>query len=123
MSLTAARPARTLVLPVGTPAGDTNRPGGVHVADEQTKTQGGSSEQRQPPHSGDGANPEARAPEARAPERRQNARLRLLVDEMLKSIRESQRRDDWTETERERAEADLERIMAQVRRAAVDPDR
>lgn len=57
------------------------------------------------------------------PERRQNARLRVLVDEMLKSIRESQRRDDWTETERERAEADLERIMAQVRRAAVDPDR
>ena len=73
--------------------------------------------------SGDGATPEARAPEARAPERRQNARLRLLVDEMLKSIRESQRRDDWTDTERERAEADLERIMAQVRRAAVDPDR
>ena len=71
----------------------------------------------QPQQGGDGK------AEARAPERRQNARLRLLVDEMLKSIRESQRRDDWTEAERERAEADLERIMAQVRRAAVDPDR
>jgi hypothetical protein len=58
-----------------------------------------------------------------APERRQNARLRVLVDEMLASIRESQRRDGWTDAERERAEADLERIMAQVRRAAVDPDR
>ena len=89
------------------------------MADEQTKTQDGSSEQQ----SGDGATPEARGPEARGPERRQNARLRVLVDEMLKSIRESQRRDDWTDTERSRAEADLERIMAQVRRAAVDPGR
>ena len=98
------------------------------MTDEKTKTQGGSSEQQQQQQqqqqqSGGGAAPEARAPEARAPERRQNARLRVLVDEMLKSIRESQRRDDWTDTERERAEADLERIMAQVRRAAVDPDR
>jgi hypothetical protein len=57
-----------------------------------------------------------------APERRQNARLRVLVDEMLMSIRESQRRDGWTEEERDRAEADLERIMAQVRRAAVEGD-
>lgn len=64
-----------------------------------------------------------RSAEGAGPERRQNARLRLLVDEMLKSIRESQRRDDWTDAERERAEADLERIMAQVRRAAVDHDR
>ena len=56
-------------------------------------------------------------------ERRRNARLRELVDEMLMSIRESQRRDDWTPEERARAEADLERIMAQVRRAAVDKDR
>jgi hypothetical protein len=61
--------------------------------------------------------------EAVAPERRQNARLRVLVDEMLASIRESQRRDGWTEDERARAEADLERIMAQVRRAAVEGDR
>ena len=56
-------------------------------------------------------------------DRRRNARLRVLVDEMLASIRESQRRDDWTEEERARAEADLERIMAQVRRAAVDQNR
>jgi hypothetical protein len=56
-------------------------------------------------------------------DRRRNARLRELVDEMLSSIRESQRRDDWTAEERARAEADLERIMAQVRRAAVDPNR
>ena len=77
------------------------------MADDQTKADAPGEE------TGNGA----------APERRRNARLRLLVDEMLASIRESQRRDDWTETERERAEADLERIMAQVRRAAVDPDR
>ena len=69
------------------------------------------------------ATPAAESGNGAAPERRQNARLRVLVDEMLMSIRESQRRDDWTEAERERAEADLERIMAQVRRAAVDPDR
>ena len=56
-------------------------------------------------------------------DRRRNARLRVLVDEMLASIRESQRRDDWTDEERARAEADLERIMAQVRRAAVDQNR
>ena len=55
-------------------------------------------------------------------DRRRNARLRTLVDEMLASIRESQRRDDWTPEERERAEADLARIMAQVRRAAVEGD-
>jgi hypothetical protein len=83
----------------------------VHVADEQSDT------------TRSATRPETPELEARAPERRQNARLRLLVDEMLKSIRESQRRDDWTDVERERAEADLERIMAQVRRAAVDPDR
>ena len=69
------------------------------------------------------ATPAAGGDNGAAPERRQNARLRVLVDEMLMSIRESQRRDDWTEDERARAEADLERIMAQVRRAAVDPDR
>ena len=69
------------------------------------------------------ATPAADGDNGAAPERRQNARLRVLVDEMLMSIRESQRRDDWTEDERARAEADLERIMAQVRRAAVDPDR
>ena len=61
--------------------------------------------------------------DATAPERRQNARLRVLVDEMLTSIRDAQRRDGWTEEERERAEADLDRIMAQVRRAATDKDR
>ena len=83
-------------------------PGGAQVANEQTKPGQGAAEQ-----SGNGA----------TPERRQNARLRVLVDEMLMSIRESQRHDDWTPEERERAEADLERIMAQVRRAAVNPDR
>ena len=80
------------------------------MADDQSKA---TPENKPGDQSGNGA----------TPERRQNARLRLLVDEMLKSIRESQRRDDWTDAERERAEADLERIMAQVRRAAVDPDR
>ena len=103
------------------------------MADEQTNASRGVQQQssggeQQRQQGGDGATPaargtDARGPEGRGPERRQNARLRLLVDEMLKSIRESQRRDDWTEAERARAEADLERIMAQVRRAAVDPDR
>ena len=48
--------------------------------------------------------------------------VRSTLHEMLGSIRESQRRDDWTEEERARAEADLERIMSQVRRAAVDSE-
>ena len=55
-------------------------------------------------------------------DRRRNARLRTLVDEMLESIRVAQRNDTWTPEERERAEADLARIMAQVRRAAVEGD-
>ena len=93
------------------------------VPQQQSSSGGQQQSQQQPGPGGDGTTPEARGPEARGPERRQNARLRLLVDEMLKSIRESQRRDDWTEDERARAEADIERIMAQVRRAAVDPDR
>ena len=105
------------------------------MADEQTNTTRNATRPETPTaasqHGAQGTQQEAstgaagaqRSGDGAGPERRQNARLRLLVDEMLKSIRESQRRDDWTDTERERAESDLERIMAQVRRAAVDPDR
>ena len=51
-------------------------------------------------------------------ERRKNQRLRELVDEMLMSIREAAGRDLLTDEERAQHEAELERIMARVRRQA-----
>jgi hypothetical protein len=53
-----------------------------------------------------------------AVERRKNQRLRELVDEMLASIREGASRELWTEAERAQYEAELEGIMARVRRQA-----
>ena len=53
-------------------------------------------------------------------ERRKNALLRLLINEMMQQIRELQHHDGpWPPEERERAERDLERIMEQVRGAAL----
>jgi hypothetical protein len=40
------------------------------------------------------------------------------VEEMLSGIRSAASEDDWTPEERQRAEADLARIMDQVRREA-----
>jgi hypothetical protein len=53
-------------------------------------------------------------------ERRKRLALRALVEEMLNEIRSaaSAAEEDWTPEERRRAEADLARIMDQVRREA-----
>jgi hypothetical protein len=53
-------------------------------------------------------------------ERRKRLALRALVEEMLTEIRSaaSAAEENWTAEERERAEADLARIMDQVRREA-----
>lgn len=53
------------------------------------------------------------------PERRVHEALRTLVEEMLTQIRETAQQDLWTADERARAEEDLERVMAQVRREAL----
>jgi hypothetical protein len=51
--------------------------------------------------------------------RRSNMVLRTLIDEMLERVRELNRNTAvWTSTERSRAEAELEAIMARVRRVA-----
>ena len=52
-------------------------------------------------------------------ERRRRLALRALVEEMLNEIRSvAGGNEDWTPEERARAEADLARIMDQVRREA-----
>ncbi len=51
-------------------------------------------------------------------ERRRRLALRALVEEMLTEIRSAASEEDWTPEERSRAEADLARIMDQVRREA-----
>ena len=52
-------------------------------------------------------------------ERRRRLALRALVEEMLSEIRSAAGgNEDWTPEERARAEADLARIMDQVRREA-----
>jgi hypothetical protein len=54
------------------------------------------------------------------PERRKNVLLRMLINDMMQQIRELQAHDGpWPAEERERAERDLERIMLQVRGAAL----
>ena len=56
--------------------------------------------------------------ETTQPERRMNDALRTLVDEMMSQIRDMAHQERWTTDERQRAELDLERVMAQVRREA-----
>jgi hypothetical protein len=52
-------------------------------------------------------------------ERRKRLALRALVEEMLNEIRSAAgANEEWTPEERRRAEADLARIMDQVRREA-----
>jgi hypothetical protein len=54
------------------------------------------------------------------PDRRRDPLFRSLIDEMMQQIRELKAHSGpWPAEERARAEADLERIMAQVRNAAV----
>lgn len=52
-------------------------------------------------------------------EKRRRLALRALVDEMLAQIRQTSESDDWSDADRLRAEADLERIMTQVRTEAM----
>ncbi len=56
-------------------------------------------------------------------DRRMRPRFRALIDEMLDQIRRVSREQDWTAEARLQAEADLERIMSQVRREATIRDR
>ncbi|HVE78258.1 MAG TPA: hypothetical protein VNA89_05335, partial [Gemmatimonadaceae bacterium] len=63
----------------------------------------------------------APAPAARGDatvERRKRAALRKLIDEMMEQIRAMANESTWTPEARERAEADLARIMESVRRQA-----
>ena len=54
-----------------------------------------------------------------ADDRRSNLVLRALIDEMLERVRELNRRaDTWSGDDRARAEAELDSIMARVRRVA-----
>jgi hypothetical protein len=56
---------------------------------------------------------------ATASDRRNNLVLRALIDEMLERVRELNRNTGvWTGEERARAEAELDAIMARVRRVA-----
>jgi hypothetical protein len=55
----------------------------------------------------------------RAEDRRARPGFRALIEEMMQQIRAASRQEGWTQEERERAEADLERIMASVRREAL----
>ena len=57
-----------------------------------------------------------------ADDRRRRAGLRLLIEEMMAQLRTASHQDTWTPEERERAEAALARIMAQVRDAALRSD-
>ena len=52
-------------------------------------------------------------------DRRSNLVLRALIDEMLERVREVNRMSGvWSASERARAQAELEAIMARVRRVA-----
>lgn len=56
----------------------------------------------------------------RVPERRRDPLFRSLIDDMLQQIRELRAHaGPWPADERARVEADLERIMDQVRNAAL----
>jgi hypothetical protein len=57
-------------------------------------------------------------------ERRSNLVLRALIDEMLERVRDLNRGNGvWTPDERARAEAELESIMARVRRVAATTEK
>jgi hypothetical protein len=54
-----------------------------------------------------------------AQDRRVRTGLRALIDEMMMQLRAVAMHDSWTQEERARAEADLARVMAQVRERAI----
>ena len=65
--------------------------------------------------------PAARPPAEAGPhdDKRRNLALRLLVDEMMSTIREVAGKDLWSDAEREAYERDLDRIMVRVRDEAM----
>ena len=56
---------------------------------------------------------------SRMDDRRVRTGLRALIDEMMSQLRAAAGHDSWSPEERARAEADLARIMSQVRERAV----
>jgi hypothetical protein len=65
------------------------------------------------------SDPESSEQGLSASERRSNLVLRALIDEMLERVRELNRNTGvWNGEERARAEAELDGIMARVRRVA-----
>ena len=59
-------------------------------------------------------------PPPNIPERRRDPLFRSLIDDMMQQLRELHAHaGPWPAEERARMEADLERIMAQVRNAAL----
>ena len=56
-----------------------------------------------------------------AQDRRVRTGLRTLIDEMMEQLRAAAAHGDWSAEERARAEADLARIMTQVRERAIGP--
>jgi hypothetical protein len=54
-----------------------------------------------------------------AQDRRVRTGLRALIDEMMMQLRAAATNDAWSPEERTRAEADLARVMAQVRDQAI----
>jgi len=58
--------------------------------------------------------------EGPVPDRRRDPLFRSLIDDMIQQIRELRAHaGPWPADERAKVEADLERIMAQVRKAAL----
>ncbi|HKO16765.1 MAG TPA: hypothetical protein VJU87_11040 [Gemmatimonadaceae bacterium] len=69
-----------------------------------------------------GGGPQPAVPDSEAlQERRANSELRRLIEEMLERVREMNRNvSAWSGDQRARAEAELEAIMARVRRLAAE---
>jgi hypothetical protein len=71
------------------------------------------------PADGESNIPEAGPPPGQ-PDRRRDPLFRSLIDDMMQQIRELRAHaGPWPDEERQRVEADLDRIMAQVRNAAL----
>jgi len=65
--------------------------------------------------------PATQSPLNAGSDRRANPALRSLIDEMMLRLRELNRNaGTWSTTDHARAQAELDVIMARVRRAAVD---
>lgn len=87
----------------------------------QARAAAGSEKSKQRLGAGVGTGPVSE-PGAAPSERRKRVALRRLIDEMLAEIRAAANEDNWTSDARAQAEADLARIMDQVRREAMRAD-